>query len=53
MSGITNVKIVEVIRIETSVGKGTEEDPARIEVQYWDKSGKMLCKKSHLEDSNS
>ena len=53
MKGITSVRLVEVIRTETSVGKGTKEDPVRIEVQYWDKDGKLISGKSQLEDKKA
>lgn len=35
-------KVVKLIRTETPEGKGTEKDPARIVVRYWDKKGKMI-----------
>lgn len=35
-------EVVEVIRVIGKVGKGTEEDPVRTEVQYWEKSGKYI-----------
>lgn len=41
---IVKAKIVKLIRTETSEGKGTEKDPARIVVRYWDKKGKMIFK---------
>lgn len=43
-------KIVKLIRTETSEGKGTEKDPARIVVRYWDKKGKMIFKKDPAKD---
>ncbi len=36
-------QIVEVIRIETTEGKGTEEDPVRTVVRYWDKTGALIA----------
>ena len=36
-------KVVEVIRLETKAGNGTEEDPFHIIVQYWMKNGKMIA----------
>ena len=38
------VKIVKLIRTETKEGKGTEEDPVRIIVRYWNKKGKLIFK---------
>ena len=50
MQGITNVKVVEVIRTETVIGTGTKEDPVRTVVQYWDKSGKSIRLQNYLEE---
>ena len=50
MQGITNVKVVEVIRTETVIGTGTKEDPVRTVVQYWDKSGKGIQLQNYLEE---
>lgn len=38
-------KVVKLIRTETSEGKGTEKDPVRTVVRYWDKKGKLVFKK--------
>ena len=35
-------EIVEVIRTETTEGKGTKEDPVRTVVRYWDRDGILL-----------
>ncbi|MFQ6578627.1 MULTISPECIES: hypothetical protein [Enterococcus] len=37
------VELVEVIHVETTRGKGTEDDPVRIVHQYWSKEGKLLA----------
>lgn len=42
MGGIWSVQIIEVVKTKTSVGNGTEEDPVRTVVQYWDKEGKLI-----------
>ena len=42
MRGIWSVQITEVIKTKTAVGVGTEEDPVRTVVQYWDKEGKLI-----------
>ena len=42
---ILKAKVVKLIRTETPEGKGTEKDPARIVVRYWDKKGKMIFEK--------
>ena len=38
-------KVVKLIRTETPEGKGTEKDPVRTVVRYWDKKGKLVFKK--------
>ena len=35
-------EVVEVIRVIGTAGKGTKEDPARREVQYFLKNGKCI-----------
>ena len=52
MKVVIRAEIVEVIRVIVNVGKGTEEDPARTEAQYWDKKGRLICKEDYV-DSNS
>lgn len=42
MQGIQRIEIVEVIKTKTVVGKGTEEDPVREVVQYWEKNGQLI-----------
>ena len=37
-------EIVEVIRVVGNTGKGTIEDPARREVQYFLKNGKCIAR---------
>ncbi len=53
MKGVIKAELVEVIRIRVNLGTGTEEDPVRTEVQYWDKNGKLLCKTDYLPDNNA
>ena len=52
MKVVKRVELVEVIRVIVNVGKGTEEDPVRTEVQYWDKKGRLICKEDYV-DANS
>lgn len=40
------VKVVKVIRTETKEGIGTEEDPVRTVIRYWDKKGELICEKT-------
>lgn len=45
MQGIISVQIVEMIKTETVVGVGTENNPVRTVVQYWDKQENLICTK--------
>ena len=38
-------ELVQVIRTETVEGQGTEKDPVRTMIRYWDKSGELICEK--------
>lgn len=41
--GTDNAKVIKVIKTESLRGEGTEEDPARLVIQYWDFKGNLLC----------
>lgn len=41
--GTDSAKVVQVIETKALKGLGTEEDPARIVVQYWSFDGKLLA----------
>lgn len=38
-----SAELMEVIRVKTSVGKGTDEDPCRIISEFWSKDGHLLA----------
>lgn len=44
---------VEVIRITRVAGSGTEKDPVRAEIQYWEKNGKLIAKRDQTEEISS
>lgn len=44
------VEMVQVIRVIRTVGKGTENDPVRREVQYWEPDGKLIVAKDWQGD---
>ena len=50
MKKTISAEIVEIIRTKTVVGEGTEKDPVRTEVQYWEKDGRVISK-NYLEES--
>ena len=41
--GVKKAKIIPVIQIATRCGTGTEEDPIRDAMEYWDTNGNLLC----------
>lgn len=40
---IVGTEVIPVIRVQVRVGRGTEDDPNRIETQYWSMDGKYLA----------
>lgn len=51
MRGIRQVEVVKVIKTNTVIGKGTEEDPVRGVIQYWDMEGHMIAEEDDHEES--
>lgn len=43
MSGTQCAEVIQVIRTKENVGDGTEKDPARIVIRYWDFEGNLLA----------
>lgn len=48
--GTDKAKVIKVIRTESIIGNGTEEDPVRQIYQYWDFKGNLLAKHDTLND---
>ena len=48
--GDIKAEMVQVIRVIRIGGTGTEKDPVRTEVQYWEQNGKLIVKKDQSED---
>lgn len=44
--GTDSAKVIQVIVTEALEGRGTEDDPCRIRLQYWDLNGKLLAEAS-------
>ena len=42
--GTDHAEVVQVIKTKALAGRGTEDDPCREIVQYWDFDGNMLAK---------
>lgn len=51
--GDIKAEMVKVIRVTRTVGTGTEKDPVRTEVQYWEPNGKLIVKKGQSDDMRS
>lgn len=47
---IKKAGIESVIAIAILKGEGTEKDPARIAIQYWDLEGRFLFEKDYCQD---
>lgn len=41
--GTSSAKVIQVIRTTAMRGKGNEDDPCRIVIQYWSLDGEMLA----------
>lgn len=41
--GVQSARVVQVIETVSKRGLGTEKDPARMVIQYWDFEGKFLA----------
>lgn len=48
--GDIKAEMVKVIRVIRTVGTGTDKDPVRTEVQYWEPNGKLIVKKDWQGD---
>ena len=40
---IKSARIIEVIELDVLIGKGTDDDPNRIQKEYWSKDGELLA----------
>lgn len=40
-------KVIEVIKLVSTEGKGTKEDPVRTVAHYWEKDGKFIGKREN------
>lgn len=46
--GTDNAKVIKVIKTESLIGRGTQEDPVRYIYQYWDFKGNLLAQNDTL-----
>lgn len=49
--GTESVKMIQVIETKSTIGYGTEDDPFRPIVQYWDLEGNFLATTIILEEN--
>lgn len=49
--GTESVKMIQVIETKSTIGSGTEDDPFRTIVQYWDLEGNFLATTIILEEN--
>ena len=47
--GTDKAEVIQVIRTESIIGRGIEEDPVRTIYQYWDFEGNLLASKDTLQ----
>lgn len=43
-------RVMEVVIVKATVGKGTEKDPNRVITEYWSKDGELLAVNDPLRD---
>lgn len=49
-NAVKSASIETVIIVKILKGTGTEKDPARTAIQYWDLDGKFLFERDHCAD---
>lgn len=47
--GCDHAKVIQVIETQATRGAGTEDDPVRIVIQYWDFDGNHLAENDPAE----
>lgn len=47
--GTDKAEVIQVIRTESIIGRGIQEDPVRIIYQYWDFEGNLLASNDTLQ----
>ena len=47
--GTDSAKVIQVIVTESLCGEGTDEDPCRMVLQYWDFEGNFLAENDPLK----
>ncbi len=43
-SNVNKAELIEVIKTESVCGKGTEESPVRVVIEYWSLEGELLAR---------
>lgn len=47
--GTDSAQLIKVIKTESLMGEGTEDDPCRTVIQYWSTEGELLAEKDTWE----
>ena len=47
--GTDSAKVIQVIETKALKGEGTQENPARTVIQYWDLDGNLLAERDNYE----
>ena len=41
--GVDSARVIQVIQTKSAIGRGTQEQPSRIVIEYWTLDGKKLA----------
>ncbi len=47
---MNSAKVIQVIETKSTRGKGTDADPVREVIQYWDFEGNLICEKDNVRE---
>lgn len=48
-SGVRYANVIQVIQVDSRVGKGTNDDPVRVITEYWSLDGQLLARVDKYE----
>ncbi len=50
-SNVNTVELIVVIKTESICGKGTEESPVRVVIEYWSLEGELLARVDTFDEA--
>ncbi len=50
-SNVNKAELIEVIKTDSVCGKGTEESPVRVIIEYWSLEGKLLARVDTFDEA--